>query len=694
MQVISGPALLVAMICELQLRALVLLSWAIVSALGEDLLSCEATSPAASGYHCDKNGSQPHCTTFAILFTNSYYSSLFNLSFYLGINRFRLSEANGLSADTEFLPLNQPLLIPIDCKCVGGFYGAELRKNTIKGESFYGIAKSLEGLTTCKAIREKNPNYSPRELKEKLLLLVPLRCACPTAAQLAYQRKIFLSYPVARGDTIAALAVKFNTTPDSIIAANNRSEVGFRPQSLGSSSTLLIPIDTKPVIGSLAKPHQPKFGYPATRIDGNNPHKRKSRMSMIGIYIAVSVVAFAAAIAIVAAFLFIHWKRKKVSSCKDGNGDLELQQLNLSVRTASEKKVSFERSQDDHLDHQTIDHTPRKMSISTYTIEELDRATESFNSSNLIEDSVFHGRLNGKNLAIKQTETCNIPKIDFELFVDAVHHHPNIIRLLGTCLTESRDSFLIFEYARNGSLKDWLHGGLAMKNQFIASCYCFLSWDQRLRICLGVASALQFMHQIMNPPYVHRNIKSRNIFLDEEFNAKVGNFGMAKWPAGKVSEEEQSYVSHPASWNKGYLAPEYTEQDTTVSPTPSIDIFAFGVVLLEVLSGKTPVTRENGKGEAKVRLYDKIKMILESENADELREWIDSGLGENYPFDAAVRLANLARSCVEDDPSLRPHAGEIVDKLSRLVEELPQGEQFPMCESTCKPLVKAAASTM
>nr|GMC93566.1 protein LYK2 [Ipomoea batatas] len=669
------------MICELQLRSLVLLSWglwAIVFALGEDLLSCEAKSPAASGYHCDQNRSQTHCTTFALLFTNSHYSSLSNLSFYLGINRFHLAEANALSADTEFLPLNYPLFIPIHCKCVGGFYGAELRKPSIKGETFYGIAKSLEGLTTCKAIQENNPNYPRELLKDNLPLLVPLRCSCPTAT---YQNKIFLSYPVIRGDTLPALALKFNTTLESIIAANNRSE---------SSTTLLIPIDTsKLILGSLAKPHQPKIGYPAARIDGgniNNPHKRKPRkMPMIGIYIGVSVVAFAAAIAILAAFLFIHWKRKKVSSCKDGNGDLELQQLNLSVRTASEKKVSFERShQDDVL------HTPRKISICTYTIEELERATESFNPSNLIEDSVFHGRLNGKNLAIKQTHTHNISRIDFELFIDTIHHHPNIIRLLGTCLTQNPNSFLVFEYAKNGSLKDWLHGGLAMKNQFIASCYCFLSWDQRLRICLGVASALQFMHQIMNPPYVHKNIKSRNIFIDEDFNAKVGNFGMAKCP---VSEAQQSYLANPASWNKGYLAPEITEQNCQEITSPSIDIFAFGVVLLEVLFGEPPVTRENGKGEAKVRLCDKIKMILGAENADELRDWIDSGLGENYPFEAAVTVANLARACVEDDPSSRPHAGEIVEKLSRLVEELPQGGEFPMCESTCKPLVKAAAAT-
>ncbi|MCD9558957.1 hypothetical protein HAX54_016666 [Datura stramonium] len=143
---------------------------------------------------------------------------------------------------------------------------------------------------------------------------------------------------------------------------------------------------------------------------------------------------------------------------------------------------------------------------------------------------------------------------------------------------------------------------------------------------------------------------------------------------------------------KGYLAPEYLEREILA---PSIDIFAFGVILLEVLSGQTPISRGNGtEGEDELVLSEKIKVILESENADELRVWVDSALGENYSFDAAVTLANLARACVEEEPSLRPNAGEIVEKLSRLVEELLEGEeQLIISESSCKPLFKPAATS-
>ncbi|KAM5581962.1 protein LYK2 [Rosa sericea] len=657
----------------------------LVSALGlqNQLLSCESESPdASSAYHCStstsgSNGSSSslnHCATFAILRTNSYYSSLLNLSSYLGINRFVISEANGFSADTEFLPKEQPLLIPIDCKCNnGGLFQAQLTKTTIRGESFYGIAEALEGLTTCKAIREKNPGVSPWELADKVELHIPLRCACPSNSS---QSTLLLSYPVNEGDTISSLAIQFNTTQEAITSANNRST--FRPEnSLVPLTSLLIPLNAKPILGPLEKPCEPNLRFPATSIPAISPHKKKAKMSRVGLYVTIIGVVVAASIAIAAALLVIQLRKQKQISSSKGVVDLELQQLSLSVRTTSDKKVSFEGSQDTLDGHIVEATTPRKVLVETYTMEELRKATEDFSASNHIEGYVYHGRLSGNNLAIKRTQHDTISRIEFGLFHDAIHHHPNIMRLLGTCLTEAQDSFLVFEYAKNGSLKDWLHGGLAIKNQFIASCDCFLTWSQRLRICLDVALALQYMHHIMNPSYVHRNVKSRNIFLDEEFNAKIGNFGMAKC----VENDTEN------------LAPEYVHQGVV---SPSTDIFAYGVVLLEVLCGQKALTKPSEMGQGKhFWLSEKIKSILQSDNADELREWMDSALGENYSFDAALTLANLASACGNEDPCLRPSAGEVVEKLSRMVEEYAvEGENMLMSESCSKPLVKAAAATI
>lgn len=258
---------------------------------------------------------------------------------------------------------------------------------------------------------------------------------------------------------------------------------------------------------------------------------------------------------------------------------------------------------------------------------------------------------------------------------------------MGTCLMEGPNAYVVFEYAKNGSLKDWIHGGLAIKSHFIASCDCFLNWSQRITICLDIATAMQYMHQIVNPSYVHRSIRSRNIFLDEEFHAKLGNFGMAKC-VDHESVDQEFHPGEPASWNKGYLAPEFLEKGEI---STSVDVFAYGVVLLEILSGKSPIIQddEDEEGSCILKLSDEIKQILQSEDAEELREWMDSALGESYSFDGAVMLANLARSCVEDDPCSRPNAGEIAEKLSRLVEDQPELDRLITSESSSKPLVKA-----
>ncbi|MBA0814599.1 hypothetical protein Gohar_020417, partial [Gossypium harknessii] len=451
----------------------------------------------------------------------------------------------------------------------------------------------------------------------------------------------------------------------------------FEPESLASLTSLLIPLNGEPL------PH-----FPETSIPIINPQKKKPRMWKAGVYIAVSGVVIGTIIAVAATFLVIRLKRKKKKQNLSKDDDLELQQLSLSVRTASEKKVSFAGSQDAG-DGRLIDSvTPRKALLELYTIEELRKATEDFNPSTQIEGSVYHGHLNGKNMAIRRTRTENISKVETRFFTDATHHHPNIIRLLGICVTEGFHPFLVFEYAKNGSLKDWLHGGLAMKNQFIASCYCFLTWKQRLKISFDIAVALQYMHQVMNPSYVHRNIKSRNIFLDEDLNAKIGNFGMARCVEDDTKYPDLS--TNPSSWSLGYLAPEYLHQGVI---SPGIDIFAYGIVLLEILSGQTPISRPDKKGGGNVWLSEKIKAILQSESADELRAWMDSALGENYSFDTAVTLANLARACTEEDPCLRPSAGEIVDRLSRLVEESREGEHTLIFESSSKPLVNTSSTT-
>ncbi|KAK9108452.1 hypothetical protein Syun_024463 [Stephania yunnanensis] len=647
---------------ELCLRALVFCTSlsVLTQALNfQSFQSCDMNSLDASGYRCNGPGSQDRCTTFVMFRANSHFSSFSNLSLQLGLDRKAVAEASGLPTSTEFLNKNQQLLIPIDCRCNGEFFEAMVTKTTIKDESFSGIAESLEGLTTCKAIKERNPGLAPVGLKEKVKVLVPLRCSCPSPLELKEGKRLLLSYPITVGDTVVSVASKFNVTKDAIISSNNKLG-SFKPATLVPLSTLLIPLDKKPILSSVFYPLGPNLTFPGMPIL-QQPSKHKKKKKKIGMFVALSMIAVVAVAGVVAAVLFVQRRNKRKSEADFGKaGEAELKQL----RIKSEIRAVSENSQDP-FDTLIIGTTPHK-TVETYTLEELTKATEAFNSSNIIGGSVFHGRFNGKNMAIKRARTESISRIDFGLFEDAHHHRSNIVQLLGTCIVDGPDSFLVFEYAKNGSLKDWLHGGLAMKSQFIASCYCFLKWNQRLRICLDVAIALQYMHQVMNPSYVHRNIKSKNILLDEQFNAKIGNFGMEKCISGDSDD----------SWSRAYLAPEFLHRGII---SPSMDIYAYGVVLLEVLSGHSPITKGAKKGEGPILLSDKIKFILCANNA-ELRKFIDPVLGDSYSLEMAVTLANLAKVCVEEDPSLRPRAGEIVDKLSRLIEDLAEGEEtFESC---------------
>ncbi|KAH6823789.1 hypothetical protein C2S53_004525 [Perilla frutescens var. hirtella] len=369
-------------------------------------------------------------------------------------------------------------------------------------------------------------------------------------------------------------------------------------------------------------------------------------MWMIEDYIAIGVAGILLITAIIAAIFFLknRKKMKRENSIKN-EPDSELQRLSLSFRTATDNKVSFDGSHY-NLDDPMIDAAAsRKNLVENYIFEELQKATNNFSLNNLIEGSVYHGRLNGEDVAIKRVPTEIISRIEFHLSHQRITHHPNMIRLLGTSAMDGPDSFLVLEYASNGSLKDWIRGGLAIKSQFIASCNRFLNWNQRLKICLDAANALQFLHHTVNPCQVR--LSMRNIFLDHDFNAKIGCLGLALSLEHKIEE--------------GYLAPEYVRENTV---SPSADVFAFGVVMLEVLSGRPPL-EINGQ-----KLSDEIKIVLRSENAEELRDWMDCTLGESYSFDGAVKVVNLARSCVEDDATARPSAGQIAAKLLNLVEEL------------------------
>jgi len=292
-----------------------------------------------------------------------------------------------------------------------------------------------------------------------------------------------------------------------------------------------------------------------------------------------------------------------------------------------------------------------------YSIEDLQKVTQNFSPLCNIEGSVYRGTIHGKDCAIKLIKG----NMSQELKVLQKVSHTNLVKLEGICISPEGQSCLVYEYVENGSLNSWLHDAefIQAKNDSSLSAP-LLKWRTRLQIAADIANGLQYIHEHTTPSVVHKDIKSSNILLDGKFRAKIANFGMAKSGINALTKHIVG--------TQGYMAPEYLADGLVSS---KLDVFAFGVVLLELISGKEAIVREGGLPLAGKEglLWTHIKPLLEGEDREEnLRQWVDANLQNDYSIDSVLGLATIARACVEEDPGQRPPLGEIVYRLSILLE--------------------------
>ncbi|KAK9287797.1 hypothetical protein L1049_016237 [Liquidambar formosana] len=274
-----------------------------------------------------------------------------------------------------------------------------------------------------------------------------------------------------------------------------------------------------------------------------------------------------------------------------------------------------------------------------FGIEELVNATDGFSESCLIQGSVYKGCIDGEVYAIKKMKwnACE------ELKILQKVNHGSLVKLEGFCIDpEDGNCYLIYEYVDNGSLHSWLHGN---KNEK-------LNWKTRLRIAIDIANGLQYIHEHTRPRVVHKDIKSSNILLDVNMRAKIANFGLAKSGCNAIT-------MHIVG-TQGYIAPEYLA-DGVVST--KMDVFSFGVVLLELISGKEAIDEEG-----KV-LWAKTNGILEGREerkTKKLKEWMDEVLVEDScSMDSILNVMTLAIACVHKEPTKRPSMVDIVYTLCK-----------------------------
>ncbi|XP_004237363.1 protein kinase STUNTED-like [Solanum lycopersicum] len=283
-----------------------------------------------------------------------------------------------------------------------------------------------------------------------------------------------------------------------------------------------------------------------------------------------------------------------------------------------------------------------------FKFQELLLATLNFSSENIIgkggSSQVFKGCLpDGKELAVKILKQSEDAVREFVLEIEIITalSHKNIISLFGFCF-EDNHLLLVYDFLSRGSLEENLHGN--NKNPLA------FGWKERYKVAVGVAEALEYLHGRDDQPVFHRDVKSSNILLCDDFEPQLSDFGLAKWATTTSSHITCTDVAGTF----GYLAPEYFMYGKV---NDKIDVYAFGVVLLELISGRKPISSNCPKGQESLVIW--AKPILTSGKYAQL---LDPQLSSDYDCELVERMVLAAALCIRRAPRARPQMS-IVSKL-------------------------------
>lgn len=303
-----------------------------------------------------------------------------------------------------------------------------------------------------------------------------------------------------------------------------------------------------------------------------------------------------------------------------------------------------------------------------FTYKQLQFATSNFSSANVIGHggfgSVYKGVLPGNRLAaVKQLDRAGKQgDHEFRVEVDLLSrlHSPYLLDLIGYCADQDH-RLLVYEYMPNGSLQEHLYSDGSTGNPPV------LDWGTRMRIALDAARGLEYLHELVNPPVIHRDFKTTNILLDENFNAKVSDFGLAKLGSDKTN----GLVSTRVLGTQGYVAPEYA---LTGHLTTKSDVYSFGVVLLELLTGRIPVDMKRPPGQG-VLVSWALPRLTDREKVEEM---VDPVLRGQYTLKELIQVAAIAKMCIQPEADYRPFMTDVVQSLVPLVRLRSSSRHVPM----------------
>ncbi|KAI4384953.1 hypothetical protein MLD38_003036 [Melastoma candidum] len=553
-----------------------------------------------------------------------------------------ISEALGLLSVADILSYNKDTIpnqdsvqsgvrinVPFPCGCIrdssnNEFLGHVFNYTVKEGDTYETVAgQYYSNLTTVDWLRKFN-SYVDSNIPNNAVLNVTVNCSCGDSA-ISEDYGLFITYPLRPVDTLASIATKENVSQSILIQYN--PGVNF------DQGTGLVYIPGKDQNGI----------YPTLKSSSGDSARLAG-----GVIAGISVgVVSGLVLLILFVYAGVHRKKKVEEVMMLGPQDVSAQAIAPSgnYSTKSSESTGAGGGSTPGLAGITVDKSVE------FSYEELAKATDNFSLANKIGEGgfgeVFYAELRGEKAAIKKMDMQASREFLAELKVLTRVHHLNLVRLIGYCVEGSL--FLVYEYIENGNLSQHLRGSDREP----------LPWSTRVQIALDSARGLEYIHEHTVPVYIHRDIKSANILIDKNFHGKVADFGLTK-----LTEVGSSSLPTRLVGTFGYMPPEYAQYGDV---SPKVDVYAFGVVLYELISAKAAVVKANNaiaESKGLVALFEEV--LGQPDQKDDLRKLIDPRLGDNYSLDSIRKMGQLAKACTQENPQLRPSMRSIVVALMTL----------------------------
>nr|XP_043611569.1 chitin elicitor receptor kinase 1-like [Erigeron canadensis] len=510
--------------------------------------------------------------------------------------------------------------VPFSCGCDDrGFLSHRFVYNVSSGSTYSLIAKTYYSeLTTVNMMRKFN-NYDELNIPLGGQVNVIINCSCGSS-RVSKDYGLFITYPIRRGENISTIA---NDTGFSEHLLRN-----YNPGSNFSEMNLVF--------------------IPGRDQNGTFPPLKSSTKGLSGAATAgISVGAVTGVLFFGICIYLGFYRRRKIAegSLLDENGTEQIHGSGFNLGRTTESGPLIGGAQPG-MTGITVDKSVE------FSYDELAKATDEFSLDNKIGQGgfgvVYYGELRGEKAAIKKMDMQASKEFLAELKVLTHVHHLNLVRLLGYCVEGSL--FLVYEFIENGNLSQHLRDSSGREP---------IPWATRVQIALDSARGLEYIHEHTVPVYIHRDIKSPNILIDENFRAKVADFGLAK-----LTEVGSGSLQTRLVGTFGYMPPEYAQYGEV---SPKVDVYAFGVVMFELISAKEAVVKTNEhvcESKGLVGLFEEV--LSTSDPGEGLSKLVDPRLGADYPLESVRKVALLARACTHDNPQLRPSMRSIVVALMTL----------------------------